>query len=312
VNEPISILSVQDRSGNVIYNVDEHRREKRVIDPEYAYMVSSILTDPRAQCITFGCGGITIPGRSVAVKTGTSEPYDPKGPDRGKIGDTWAFGYTPDMVVGVWAGNSDNTPITNIYSTSISYRAMRDILLGAYGTWPGNNFVRPENLVESTSCGMANGAVGCRRDLVRKSDEQRNRPSAVVDARDPNAEAGRDPQQANDQNNGNAGSAGAGTSQAGAGGALTAAITSPSGPVGGSVTIRGTATAPRLANYSLEFVGPDGTSRAIGRWSVPVANGTLGAWSTAGLPPGTYTIRLTVRDASGATQTSTTSVTVSQ
>jgi hypothetical protein len=273
-------------------------------------MISSILSDPRAQCITFGCGGIQIPGRQVAVKTGTSEPYDPKGPNRGKIGDTWAFGYTPDMVVGVWAGNSDNAPITNIYSTSISYRAMRDMLLNAYGDWRGNGFVRPENLVDSTACGTANGAVACRRDLVRKTDEQRNKPSAVIDAREPGAEGGdaRGEPNAAPGNNNNGGSA---SSSGGAGaGAINATITSPSGTVSGTVTIRGTATAPRMAGYTLQFQGPDGAWRAIGSWSISVVNGTLGAWSTAGLPPGSYSIRLVVRDATGATDVSVVSVTV--
>jgi membrane peptidoglycan carboxypeptidase len=94
--------------------------------------VTNILSDPGARCITFGCGGLAVPGYQVAVKTGTSEPFDPNGPNRGKIGETWAFGYTSDLVVGVWAGNSDNAPIVNIFSTSISFRAMRDILLAAY------------------------------------------------------------------------------------------------------------------------------------------------------------------------------------
>jgi hypothetical protein len=278
-----------------------------VIDPEYAFMISSILSDPRAQCITFGCGGIQIPGRQVAVKTGTSEPYDPKGPNRGKIGDTWAFGYTPDMVVGVWAGNSDNAPITNIYSTSISYRAMRDMLLNAYGEWRGNTFVQPPNVVESTSCGTANGAVACRRDLVRKTDEQRNQRTAVIDASQPGAEG--EPQPA-DGSTAPGTTPGGSTGGGGAGGALNAAITSPSGSVSGTVTIRGTATAPRMAGYTLQWRGPDGAWRAIGSWSVSVVNGTLGAWSTAGLPPGEYAIKLTVRDASGATDESIASVTI--
>jgi membrane peptidoglycan carboxypeptidase len=304
--EPIAILSVSDNQGNVIYNVEDHRREKRIIDPEYAFMVSSILSDPRAQCITFGCGGIQVPGRQVAVKTGTSEPYDPKSPDKGKIGETWAFGYTPDMVVGVWAGNSDNSPITNIYSTSISYRAMRDMLLNAYGNWQGNTFVQPQSIVESTSCGTANGAIGCRRDLVRRSDEQRNRPSAVIDAREPGAEGREEPREANTA----PAAPGSGSTGGGGGGAISAAITSPSGSVSGTVTIRGTATAPRMAGYTLQFRGPDGAWRTIGSWSVAVANGTLGAWSTAGLPPGSYAIRLVVRDASGATDESVVSVSI--
>jgi membrane peptidoglycan carboxypeptidase len=88
----------------------------------------------------------------VAVKTGTSEPFDPRGPNRGKIGETWAFGYTPDLVVGIWAGNSDNAPIVNIFSTSISFRAMRDTLIAAYDGRPTTPFNRPAGVVEETVC----------------------------------------------------------------------------------------------------------------------------------------------------------------
>jgi membrane peptidoglycan carboxypeptidase len=86
------------------------------------------------------------------MKTGTSEPYDPRGPNGGKIGETWAFGYTPDYVVGVWAGNSNNAPIVNIFSTSISWRAMRDILLAAYNGRPGRPFERPAGVVSQQVC----------------------------------------------------------------------------------------------------------------------------------------------------------------
>ncbi len=150
--DPISILKVTDSGGQVRYEADSRRREERIEKPEYAYLVTSILTDPRSQCITFGCGGITVPGYTVAVKTGTSEPFDPRGPNAFKIGDTWGFGYTPDYAVGVWAGNSDNAPIVNIFSTSISFRAMRDIMIAAYNGRPQTPFQRPEGVVEETVC----------------------------------------------------------------------------------------------------------------------------------------------------------------
>lgn len=129
---PAAILTVQNAAGETLFDLNQHRAEVRVAPADQVWRVTDILSDPQATCLTFGCGGLSVPGVRTAVKTGTSEPFDPKGPNAGKIGETWAFGYTPDLVVGVWAGNSDNAPIVNIYSTSISYRAMRDILLSAY------------------------------------------------------------------------------------------------------------------------------------------------------------------------------------
>ena len=131
---PIGILRIEDAQGHVLFDVNQHRVQRRVIRSEHASMMADILSDPGAQCLTFGCGGLSVPGHRAGVKTGTSEPFDPKGPNKGKIGETWAFGFTPDYAVGVWAGNSDNEPIVNIFSTSISFRAMRDIMLAAYAT----------------------------------------------------------------------------------------------------------------------------------------------------------------------------------
>jgi membrane peptidoglycan carboxypeptidase len=155
--DPISILKVEDAQHRVRFDVNPRRAEQRVFPEEYPYLITSILTDPNSQCITFGCGGIAIPG--VAVKTGTSEPYDPKGPNAGKIGETWSWGYTPDVVVGIWAGNSDQTtpgpfsgPVVNIFSTSIAYRSMADTISSFYKGKPKTPFKRPETVIELTEC----------------------------------------------------------------------------------------------------------------------------------------------------------------
>ena len=98
-------------------------------------MINNILSDPNDFCITYGCGALSI-GRTWGVKTGTSEPYE----DSSAIGETWTYGYTPDLVTGVWAGNSDNSPMFNITSTSISYRAVRDFMIEALVDTPASNF----------------------------------------------------------------------------------------------------------------------------------------------------------------------------
>jgi membrane peptidoglycan carboxypeptidase len=152
--EPISILKIESPRG-VVFNVDDHRIAKRVFSAEHAYMVTDILSDPRAVCITFGCGGLSVPGYKVAMKTGTSEPYDPKGPLKGKIGETWAFGFTPDYVVGAWAGNSDNSPVVNIFSTTISFPIMRETMLSAYNGAPQRHFERPPGIVQKNVCAPA-------------------------------------------------------------------------------------------------------------------------------------------------------------
>ncbi len=150
--DPVTILQVvRERDGEILYpEEDDHRvkvQERRVIDARYAWMVNDILSDPNAFCITYGCGSLSI-GREWGVKTGTSEPYE----NSRAIGETWTYGYTPDLVAGVWAGNSDNSPMYNITSTSISYRALRDFMVAALKDVPAREFEKPPGLKEVETC----------------------------------------------------------------------------------------------------------------------------------------------------------------
>ena len=63
-------------------------------------MISNILSDNSARSGMFG-SSLNIPGKKVAVKTGTTDDQR----------DAWTIGYTPDLAVGVWVGNNDNTPM---------------------------------------------------------------------------------------------------------------------------------------------------------------------------------------------------------
>ncbi|MGE0057404.1 MAG: transglycosylase domain-containing protein [Dehalococcoidia bacterium] len=152
--DPVSILKVTDAQGVTRYDADQKRKEQRVAPAAETYEIASILTDSSAQCLVFGCGGISVRGGQAGVKTGTSEPFTSDSVNAGKIGETWAFAYSPDLVVGIWAGNSDNAPVVNIQSTSISFRSVRDVMQMAY-QFPyikSTSFSRPADVVDATIC----------------------------------------------------------------------------------------------------------------------------------------------------------------
>ena len=73
------------------------------IEPQYARMINDILSDPEARRPLFqnSFAQTVFSGYEVALKTGTTNDYR----------DAWALGYTPKLVVGVWAGNNDNQPM---------------------------------------------------------------------------------------------------------------------------------------------------------------------------------------------------------
>ncbi len=95
-----SIIRIEDRNGDEVrgYSLSP----ERVLEEETALTVSDVLSDNIARSPAFGIdSALNFPGRHVAVKTGTTNDYR----------DAWISGYTPNIAVGAWAGNNDNTPM---------------------------------------------------------------------------------------------------------------------------------------------------------------------------------------------------------
>jgi len=120
-----SLNEVSDFKGKTIYKKVKIK-EKRVLSPEVSFLISHILSDNNARLEVFGPNSyLNIPGKTVAVKTGTTDDKR----------DNWAVGYTNSVTVGVWAGNNDNTPMNPKIASgatgasSIFYRLIREILV---------------------------------------------------------------------------------------------------------------------------------------------------------------------------------------
>lgn len=97
-------LSIQDRKGKVLQRYDTSHK-KEVVSKELAYQISDVLDDDAARAPQFGRGGpLTLSGREVAAKTGTTDSYR----------DAWTMGYTPGLAAGVWLGNNDNSPMNQV------------------------------------------------------------------------------------------------------------------------------------------------------------------------------------------------------
>ena len=103
-----SILKVEDPRGKVLYEWKLEDGEQ-VLDAGVTATISNVLSDDGARAYIFGAGSaLTLPGRPVAAKTGTTNNYV----------DGWIVGYTPSLVTGVWVGNSNNKPMKYGYGGS--------------------------------------------------------------------------------------------------------------------------------------------------------------------------------------------------
>lgn len=95
------IQRVELGDGSVFEEKEEN--PTRVLDEQVARMMNDILSDNNARAPVFGANSpLYFPGRQVAAKTGTTQANK----------DAWVVGYTPNLAVGVWAGNNRNQPMT--------------------------------------------------------------------------------------------------------------------------------------------------------------------------------------------------------
>ncbi len=131
-------LEVRDKNGNVI--LKPTTENKQAIPSAVAYIISSILSDNQARQDTFG-NSLTI-SRTAAVKTGTTNDYR----------DSLTIGYTPQIVVGVWVGNNDNTPMSSVAGSSGAGPIWRQIMEAALKGKPVVEFKKPSSVVDENVC----------------------------------------------------------------------------------------------------------------------------------------------------------------
>ncbi|OIO18539.1 MAG: hypothetical protein COY69_00500 [Candidatus Magasanikbacteria bacterium CG_4_10_14_0_8_um_filter_32_14] len=137
-----SILKVEDNNGKVLQEW-KNKKDEQIMNERITDTISNILSDDSARAYIFGSNSVlTLPGRPVAVKTGTTNNYV----------DAWTIGYTPSLVTGVWAGNTDNTPMKQGYGgnmvaakiwNSFMQKALKDTPIEQFAPLPINNATKP-------------------------------------------------------------------------------------------------------------------------------------------------------------------------
>jgi penicillin-binding protein 1C len=116
----VGILRVENNAGTILEEAAPESR--RVLDRDITLQISDILSDNVARTPLFGANStLHFPGRDVAAKTGTTNDKR----------DAWVVGYTPNLVVGAWAGNNDNSSMNEISGLIITplWREFMDVAL---------------------------------------------------------------------------------------------------------------------------------------------------------------------------------------
>lgn len=145
--EPVSITRIEDYQGNVIFEAPEPSGDQ-VISAEHAYLITSILSDAKARAPMFGSNSILNLPFPAAAKTGTTNDYK----------DNWTLGYTPDLAVGVWVGNADNSAMVNTSGISGAAPIWAEFMTYAVPKLTNDNpsdFTRPDGIEDKIICTLS-------------------------------------------------------------------------------------------------------------------------------------------------------------
>lgn len=144
-------------SGNTNQVLYQHQLNpgKRVISPQLAYMMTSVLSDNQSRIPEFyDCNVLQLYSNSqnscyngnrgvvrpAAAKTGTTQDFR----------DNWTVGYTTDYVMGVWAGNDDDSAMYQVTGVMGAAPIWHDSMLLAEQGHPIRDFTYPGGLMQAT------------------------------------------------------------------------------------------------------------------------------------------------------------------
>ncbi|NTU46795.1 penicillin-binding protein [Candidatus Roizmanbacteria bacterium] len=164
------IIGITDYKGKTIFK-PAASQEKRVFSPESTFLISHILSDNNARMDEFGPNSyLKIPGKTVAVKTGTTDDKR----------DNWAIGYTKSLTVGVWVGNNDFTQMNQKIASGatgaspIWYRVMNELLK----KYPDGIIDKPDKVVatniDAWLGGLQHNADATRSEYFVKGTEPKD------------------------------------------------------------------------------------------------------------------------------------------
>lgn len=130
--EPRFFLRIEDNRGTIIEETEV--KTNRIVEENITAMISDVLSDNVARTPLWGANSlINFPNRDVAAKSGSTNNFR----------DAWIMGYAPNIAVGAWCGNNDNTPMKGL-SGLITTPIWREFIDIALAKLPVETFPQPQ------------------------------------------------------------------------------------------------------------------------------------------------------------------------
>ncbi len=134
--KPYAIERVETSRGKVIYEAPKTRVMK-VLNLNTAAVITAMMET----VIESGTGRAANIGKPAAGKTGTTDDYK----------DASFYGYTPDIVTGIWVGNDDNTKMGGLTGGTVPAMIWKDTMNVLTKKFGASNFDYPEVKLKKAS-----------------------------------------------------------------------------------------------------------------------------------------------------------------
>jgi membrane peptidoglycan carboxypeptidase len=142
--DPVAILKVEDKSGNILEEYQAPKKRDLILDPQVAYLINNVLSDVTARPDAYWQGQLGIPGKTNGAKTGTSNK---KKNNINYPFDTWCMGYTRRLAAGVWAGNANGEQLSlKADGLGTASPIWKDFMVEATKDMPNDQFEKPEGI----------------------------------------------------------------------------------------------------------------------------------------------------------------------
>ncbi len=144
--DPVTIFRVEDGNGDIIYEYSRPQR-REILTPQLAYLMNDMMSDRSARCNAFGCPNVMeLPlNRPAAVTTGNTNDWR----------DAWTIGYTPQLITGVWVGNSDNRDMNQLSGVQGAAPIWHALMSWILQDEPVAVWTQPPDLVELAVCNIS-------------------------------------------------------------------------------------------------------------------------------------------------------------
>ena len=308
---PRLIGRITDRQGWLVAE-EPPAAAHQLVDSRIAYLLTDMLDDDQARQRAFGVNNALALPFAAAAKTGTTNDYR----------DSWTIGYAPDLALGVWVGNADNTPMEELSGARGAANIWQAAMLAALGAEARPGFVRPEGLVEVDVCSVSgqrrtSSCPSGRTELFLQEDAPGactvHRTVAVCSASGQLATEACPADLVHDVQVTDLGPEWDAWAQRQSivtppreactvhGFEGRVMIQAPERSQPAVIAVRGATLVPAFASYQVAVRREDesGWQPVTPEVTAPVEDGLLFQWDASALPTGRYLLRLTVRDQQG-------------